>query len=391
MAVYFDNSATTPLCPEAVRAMAEAMEAFGNPSSRHQLGVSAGKAVREAREAVLRSLGVRGGREENLIFTASGTEADNLAILGTARAKKNLAGKKVITSDTEHPAVLRCMEQLDREGFQVCRIPTRGGLFDLDRFSREMTEDTFLVSVMLVNNETGQVNDIRAIRAIAKERNPDVCIHTDAVQGYLHLPFTPEKLGADLVSVSAHKIHGPKGIGALYVSPYCVKRRTLSPVIFGGGQEGGFRSGTENTIGIAGFGAAAAVGFDKLTENREVMEDLRRYLIEAIRGDPSLSGIRINLPKSAEQAPHILSLTVPGIRSEVMLNWLSGKGICVSSGSACSSHSERISRTLLAFGLSPEEADSTIRVSLSHRNTREEAAALLSALREGMAVLYNRN
>ncbi len=391
MSVYFDNSATTPLCPEAVRAMTEAMESFGNPSSRHQPGVAAGKAVREAREAVLRSLGVRGGREENLIFTASGTEADNLAILGTARAKGFLSGKKIITSDAEHPAVLRCMEQLEREHFRVAYISTRGGVFDLEQFRREMTEDTFLVSVMLVNNETGQVNDIPAIRAIAKEKNPDVCIHTDAVQGYLHLPFTPEKLGADLVSVSAHKIHGPKGIGALYVSPFCVRRRTLSPVIFGGGQEGGFRSGTENTVGIAGFGAAAAAGFDSLSENRKSMETLRDFLIDAVRKDSSLSAIRINHPSSEIRAPHILSLTVPGIRSEVMLNWLSGKEIYVSSGSACSSHGEHLSRTLLAFGLPQKDADSTIRVSLSARNTREEALLFLSALREGVSALTGRN
>lgn len=386
--IYFDNSATTPLCPVASDAMKAVIDGvFGNPSSRHQAGVSAHAAVEKARREVLSALGVRDGRDENLIFTASGTEADNLAIIGSAHAKKALSGGKLITSDSEHPAVLRCFEALEKEGFRTAYIPTRGGCLDTERFEKEMTPDTFLVSFMLVNNETGQVNDIRALSEYAHSVNPGVIVHTDAVQGFLKLPFTPEKLGADLVSISSHKIHGPKGVGALYVSPLSVKRRFLSPVIFGGGQEGGFRSGTENVIGIAGFGAAAAAGSASAAEDIARMVSVRRRIEEGLTSDPALSCVAVNLPGSRERAPHILSLRLPYIKSETMLNYLSGRGICVSSGSACSAQSGRVSATLMRFGLSEHEADSTLRISLSGQNTEDEADAFLSALRDGIGTL----
>ena len=386
--IYFDNSATTALCPAAREAMLVVMDAvWGNPSSRHTYGTAAHAILKKAREQVLSALGVRGGKDENLIFTASGTEADNLAILGTMRAKKALHGGKIITSDAEHPAVLRTVEALESEGFRTAFISTRHGVFDMEQFRREMTRDTHLVTVMLVNNETGAVNDIRAISEYAKSINPDCIIHTDAVQGFLKIPFTPTSLGADLVTVSAHKIHGPKGVGALYVSPYMCKRRAVSPIIFGGGQEGGFRSGTENLPGIAGFGAAAAIGAGALEENIAKMTFLRDRLQTLLCEDSVLSAVAVNLPQSAERAPHIVSLRMPKIKSETMLNFLSGKGIAVSSGSACAAQSGRISNALLCFGLSEAEADTTLRISLCADNREEELIALCDTLKLGIKML----
>jgi len=386
--IYFDNSATTALCPAARAAMLSVMdEVWGNPSSRHSMGTAAHTVLRRAREQVLSALGVRGGKDENLIFTASGTEADNLAITGTAHAKRALAGGKIITSDSEHPAVLRTVEALEAEGFRAAYIPTKHGVFDMEQFRREMTRDTFLVTVMLVNNETGAVNDIRAISDFAKSVNPDCIVHTDAVQGFLKIPFTPTALGADLVTVSAHKIHGPKGVGALYISPYMIKRRAVSPVIFGGGQESGFRSGTENLPGIAGFGAAAAAGSASMDDDIARMTALRDRLPAMLAEDVILSGIAVNVPQSEVRAPHIVSLRMPKIKSETMLNFLSGKGIAVSSGSACSAQSGRISNALLCFGLSEAEADTTLRISLCADNTEDELAALCDALRTGIKML----
>ncbi|MBQ7298367.1 MAG: cysteine desulfurase [Clostridia bacterium] len=386
--VYFDNSATTALCPAARAAMLSVMdEIWGNPSSRHTMGTAAHAVLKRAREQVLSSLGIRGGKDENLIFTASGTEADNLAITGTAHAKRALAGGKIITSDSEHPAVLRTVEALEAEGFRAAYIPTKHGVFDMEQFRREMTRDTFLVTVMLVNNETGAVNDIRAISDYAKSVNPDCIVHTDAVQGYLKIPFTPTSLGADLVTVSAHKIHGPKGVGALYVSPYMCKRRAVSPIIFGGGQEGGFRSGTENLPGIAGFGAAAAEGAASMDADIAHMTALRDRLPAMLAEESALSGIAVNVPQSEARAPHIVSLRMPKIKSETMLNFLSGKGIAVSSGSACSAQSGRISSALLCFGLSEAEADTTLRISLCADNTEEELTALCDALKTGIKML----
>ena len=386
--IYLDNSATTALCPAAREAMLSAMDTiWGNPSSRHAMGTAAHAVLKRAREQVLSSLGVRGAKEENLIFTASGTEADNLAILGTARAKKALAGGKIITSDAEHPAVLRAVEALEAEGFRASYISTKHGVFDMEQFRREMTRDTFLVTVMLVNNETGAVNDIRAISDYAKSVNPECIVHTDAVQGYLKIPFTPTTLGADLVTVSAHKIHGPKGVGALYISPYLIKRRAVSPIIFGGGQEFSFRSGTENLPGIAGFGAAAAAGSASMEADIAKMSALRDRLPAMLADDAVLSAVGINLPQSEQRAPHIVSLRMPKIKSETMLNFLSGKGFAVSSGSACAAQSGRISNALLCFGLSEAEADTTLRISLCAQNTEEELAALCDALRVGIKML----
>ena len=387
--IYFDNSATTPLCSEARAAMLGAMEAFGNPSSLHTLGVEAEKLVSDARRAILSALGVRyatklDGRQ--LIFTASGTEADNLALLGTACAKSFAPGKKIIISDSEHPAIMEPAKELERRGFEVVRISTKGGAPDYETIEKAADRNTILASFMLVNNETGAVYDIKRISDVVKAANPDALIHTDCVQGFLKRRFTQKSLGADLITLSAHKIGGPKGVGALYVSPEVIKSKKLAPIIFGGGQESGMRSGTENVIGIAGFGAAAAANFARLDDNIAHEAAIRSRLIEALSDDKRFPGVRLNLP-SGEAAAHILSVRLPAIKSEVMLHSLSHEGIYVSSGSACSSNTGHGSYVLAAFGLTEREADCTIRISLGAQNTPDEAEYFLDALEASIGSL----
>ncbi len=386
--IYFDNSATTPLCDEAKAAMSAAMDCFGNPSSLHNMGVDAEKLVSDARRAILASLGVRGVSkitEKQLIFTAGGTESDNLALLGVASAKNFPDGKKIIISDSEHPAIMSPAAELEKRGFTVVRIPTVGGAPDYEMLAHEADRNTILASFMTVNNETGAVYDIKRISSIVKAANPDALMHTDCVQGYMKLPIGERLLGADLITLSAHKIGGPKGVGALYVSADVQKRRAVAPIIFGGGQESGMRSGTENVIGIAGFGAAVKASAGKISEYSERISSLRRYLISAITERGEFSEVRLNLPENA--APHILSITLPNIKSETALHFLSRDGIYVSSGSACSSNTGHGSHVLRAFGLSDKAADCTIRVSLGAQNTKEEADIFLESLKRAVGTL----
>ena len=380
--IYLDNSATTALCPEARDAMLEAMDTFGNPSSLHGAGQAAHTLVERARGQVAGALGVRLTRPQELIFTSSGTEASNLAILGSVYAKSRRIGKRIITTDCEHPSVDAVMERLAADGFDVVRVPTRGGVLDVDAAIRALDEPTVLVSMMLVNNETGARFDVERVFRAAKQKNPATVTHCDAVQGFLKIPFTPASLGADMVTVSAHKIHGPKGVGALYVSPAIHKAKQLAPYIHGGGQESGLRSGTENVVCICGFGAAAARGVVRRDHDVQRVTELRAYLEARL----SALDVRVNAP-AGDRAPHIVSLTLPQIKSQTMLNWLSAKGICVSSGSACSSHKQTASPTLLAFGLTPREADCTLRVSLSADNTEAQLDALCETLEGGLATL----
>lgn len=380
--IYLDNSATTALCPEARDAMLEAMDAYGNPSSLHAVGQAAHTLVERARGQVAGALGVRLTRPQELIFTSSGTEASNLAILGSVYAKSRRIGKRIITTDCEHPSVDAVMERLAADGFDVVRVPTRGGVLDVDAAIRALDEPTVLVSMMLVNNETGARFDVERVFRAAKAKHPETVTHCDAVQGFLKVPFTPASLGADLITVSAHKIHGPKGVGALYVSPAIHKAKQLTAYIHGGGQESGLRSGTENVIGICGFGAAAARGAAQRDADIRRMTELREYLEEKL----ATLDVKLNLP-AGMRAPHVVSLTLPQIKSQTMLNWLSAKGICVSSGSACSSHKQTASPTLLSFGLTPREADCTLRVSLCAENTEAQLDALCSALDDGIRTL----
>ncbi|MBO5220656.1 MAG: cysteine desulfurase [Clostridia bacterium] len=385
--IYFDNSATTPLTDAAREAMCAAMDTFGNPSSLHTMGVDAEKIVSDARRAILSAIGVRAVSkiaEKQLIFTASGTEADNLALIGTATAKNFPEGKKILISDSEHPAVLEPAAALEKRGFRIVRIPTVGGVPDYAMIEAEADKNTILASFMLVNNETGAVYDIKRIASIIKAKNPDALMHTDCVQGFLRRRFTEKTLGADLITLSAHKIGGPKGVGALYVAQNVITKKQLVPIIFGGGQESGMRSGTENVIGIAGFGAAVKAGIASLDADIAAVSAVREHLIGALQSE-RFPDIKLNLPQTA--APHILSITLPSVKSETMLHSLSRAGIFVSSGSACSSNTGHGSHVLRAFGLSDKEADCTIRVSLGAQNTMEEADRFLDALDASLRIL----
>ena len=380
--VYLDNSATTPLCPAAKQAMSEAMEVYGNPSSLHGAGQAAHALVTRARGQVAAALGIRTPKPGELVFTSSGTEASALAIFGTVYAKPRRFGRRIITTDCEHPSVEEALRRLEADGLEVIRIATKGGVLDTEAAIAALCEPTLLVTMMMVNNETGAAFDVARVFAAAKAKDSRTVTHCDAVQGFLKIPFTPSGIHADLITVSGHKIHGPKGVGALYIHPDILKTRRMIPYVVGGGQEFGLRSGTENTVGICGFGAAAQAGLSTRASDVQHMTALRDALDAAL----SDMGVQVNRPV-AGRAPHILHLTLPDIKSQTMLNFLSAKGICVSSGSACSSHATAVSPALLAFGLSAHEADCSLRISLSANNTREDVDALLAALAEGIATL----
>ena len=380
--IYFDNSATTALSSAAKAKMTEVMDIYGNPSSTHKAGIEARRQIDEARERVAAALGAGRVNVENLIFTSAGSEANNTAILGVAYAKEKRRANKIITTDSEHPSVENVMKKLEKDGFEIVRLSTKGGKIDEGEFLSALDEKTLLISMMLVNNETGAVYDIKKLFAMAKRKNPEIVTHCDAVQGFMKIPFTPKSLCADLVSISAHKIHGPKGVGALYISPEIIKAKKILPYIIGGGQEGGYRSGTENIIGIAGFGAAAEEQKASLARNIAAITALRDKCEEIAKE----AGARPNIP-SGVRAPHVLSVTLPSIKSETMLNHLSGNGICISAGSACSAHAKNMSSTLLGFGLTTHEADCTVRISFSEYNTEEELYEFARVFKEGIDTL----
>ena len=380
--IYLDNSATTPLCPEAVAAMQEAMAVFGNPSSLHGVGQEAHALLARARGQVAAALGVKSPRPGELIFTSCGTEASALAIYGTIYAKPRRFANRVITTDCEHPSVEEAMRKLEADGIEVVRIPTKNGVLDTEAAIAALNTPTLLVSMMMVNNETGASFDVARVFAAAKQRDSRTVTHCDAVQGFLKVPFTPASIHADLVTVSAHKIHGPKGVGALYIHPDIIKTKRITAFVTGGGQEFGLRSGTENIIGIAGFGAAAQAGFASRGADHARMTSLRDRLEGKLRD----MDVQMNIP-AGNRAPHVLNLTLPSIKSQTMLNYLSAQGICVSSGSACSSHSVKVSPSLAAFGLTPHEADCSLRVSFSGQNTEEEVDKLCEALEKGISTL----
>lgn len=372
--IYLDNSATTRVSEAAAQKMLlAARDVWGNPSSLHDAGLAAEKLVDEARQSILRALGIRDKNAGRLIFCASGTEANNLALLGCLHAKRNNRPKRIVADNSQHSSVLLPLRQLEEEGVEVVYLSTAGGKIDPDELKAAINENTMLLSIMTVNNETGARYDIESAFAAAKRLNPNIVTHTDAVQAFMKVPF--RAACADLISISGHKVHGPKGSAALFVSAPVLKARKLSPILWGGGQEEGFRSGTESVPCIAAFGAAVQTPFDAAQAAA-----CRQYLLDHLP-----EGVHANLPAVA--APHILSLTMPHIRSEVMLHFLSAREIYVSSGSACSSHSHHTSSALQSFGLTPAEADCTIRVSLSGEETLEDVACFLSALEEGVATL----
>ncbi len=380
--IYLDNSATTPLCEGAIDAMNQAMRTYGNPSSLHSMGHEAQKLVDAARDGIGGALGVRMMKPGELIFTSCGTEANNLAIFGVAYAKSRRVANKIITTDSEHPSVEKALEALEADGFEVVRIGTRGGVLNFEQLDNSLDDKVLLVTMMMVNNETGAAYDLARVFQIVKQKCPSAVTHCDAVQGFLKIRFSPSAIGADLVSISSHKIHGPKGVGALYVSRDILKQKKLVARLLGGGQEFGLRSGTENVIGVAGFGAAVRETVRGLEDKIQKIASLREYALLKL----SALDVTLNVPLGV-CAPHIINFTLPKIKSETMLHYLSGEGIYVSSGSACSSHSHSPSSTLLAFGLSPSDAENSIRISLSEYNTEEEIDRFIECLKNGLNVL----
>lgn len=380
-AIYLDNAATTKICPEALKKYVEVSEAsFGNPSSLHPVGLDAQSEIEAARQKILNSVG---GKNCKLIFTSSGSEANNLAIIGRACAKERYRrGMKIISTEGEHASVREPILHLSSLGHRAVFLPTVGGVLDFDALLRELSPEVILVSVMMVNNETGAVYNLPAIAKAIKERCPDALLHVDATQGYMKLPFTMSAIGADMLTVSAHKIEGPKGVGALIVNERVIKERGLSPLVFGGGQELSLRSGTENVPAIAAFGVAAELMLAHRDEIIRHCAMLRSLLIERLSED-GLSEIRPTLPP--RYAPHILNITLPDIKSETMLHFLSQSGIYVSSGSACSSNGGgHKSSALLAYGHTEGEADCSVRISFSRHNTAEDVHRLADALSDGL-------
>ncbi|MBR6682227.1 MAG: cysteine desulfurase, partial [Clostridia bacterium] len=304
--IYLDNSATTPLCEKAIERINVAIKTFGNPSSLHNVGFEAERLKESARESIMKALGVRKFSGDKLIFTSGGTEANNLAVFGSVYSKPSNKGKKIITTDSEHPSVLTPFQNLEKEGYKVVYLSTKKGKIDLDEVKSVIDSDTVFISIMSVNNETGAVYDVREIFSLAKRINPKITTHTDCVQGFLKIPFSPSATKADLVSISSHKIHGPKGVGALYVSADTVKTKRLVPLQIGGGQEEGFRSGTENMLGICGFGGACEYEHAHFEENTKRMRELRNYLTENLKDI-----VTVNEPETS--APHVVNITLPDI------------------------------------------------------------------------------
>ena len=382
--VYLDNSATTEISEGALNKYIEvSRSAWGNPSSLHSFGLMAEREIDAARLEILGSLGAR--LDSELVFTSSGSEANNLAIVGRALSKDRYRrGAKIITTLGEHASVTEPIKRAEALGLKVAYIPTKGGKLDTDALISELTPDVVLVSMMMVNNETGALYDVAAVAKMMKARCPEAYLHVDATQSYMKVAFTKKSIGADLVTISSHKIEGPKGVGALVIDKRVIKERGLSPIILGGGQEMGLRSGTENVPGIAAFGEAVRLALGSREANITKMESLRDYLIERLGGE-EFSEISITNP--ASHAPHILNITLPKIKSETMLHYLSSEGVFVSSGSACSSNSAHTSSALVAYGRSEAEADTSIRISFSPANTKEDVDAFCAALSSGLAKL----
>ena len=366
--IYLDNSATTKPCAEAVEAMALAMtENWGNPSALYNFGIDTAHSLRDARHKVAAALGAEPDR---VFFTSGGTEADNWAIHSTIK-RFGKRGKHIITTAIEHHAILHPMKELESQGFEVTYLqPDETGTVTLAALREALRPDTILVSIMMVNNEVGSVMPIAQMAKLTKRICPNAVFHTDAVQGFLKVPFAAKTLGADLISISSHKVHGPKGAGALYISP---RLKSFPPLLLGGGQEQGYRSGTEGTPAIFSFAAACAVGAATMKADIAQEKQLLNNLVQELS---SLKGVAIN---GAHEAPHILSLSVPGVPTQNTINILQDHGICVSAGSACAKGHR--SHVLEAMNLSPEVMDGSFRVSLCKNTTSEELCKLVEVIR----------
>ena len=367
--IYLDNSATTKPCAEAVEAMTLAMtESWGNPSALYGFGIDTAHMLRDARHKVAAALGAEPDR---VFFTSGGTEADNWAIHGTVK-RFGKRGKHIITTAIEHHAILHPMKELEAQGFEVTYLQPDGqGRITVDALKAALRKDTILVSIMMVNNEVGSVMPIAQMAKLVKRICPNAVFHTDAVQGFLKVPFSAKTLGADLISISSHKVHGPKGAGALYISP---RLKSFPAMLLGGGQEGGYRSGTEGTPAIFSFAAACAAGAATFKEDIPREQQLLADLVEEIS---KLEGVRIN---GCHEAPHVLSLSIPGVPTQNTINILQDAGICVSAGSACAKGHR--SHVLEAMNLSPEVMDGSFRVSISRNTTAQELNKLVCVIRK---------
>ena len=374
MEAYLDNSATTRCSDRAFALIQKVLlEDYGNPSSLHMKGVEAERYVKAAREKIAKTLKVT---EKEIIFTSGGTESNNLAILGTAFANRR-AGNRIITTAVEHASVANPMKFLEEEGFEVIYLPVdENGVISLKDLEEALSDQTILVSLMHVNNEIGAVEPVEEAAALVHEKCPKALVHVDAIQSYGKFRIYPKKSGIDLLSVSGHKIHGPKGSGFLYVK----EKTKIKPIIYGGGQQNGMRSGTENVPGIAGLGEAAAEIYEDFKEKQDRLYALKERFIQAVTTIP---GVSVNGKTGRDSAPHIVSVSVEGVRAEVLLHSLEDKQIYVSSGSACSSNKPAVSRTLKGIGLKQNFLDSTVRFSFSVHTTEEEidyAADVLKTL-----------
>ena len=378
MEVYLDNSATTRCFDEVAQAVAEIMTIdYGNPSSMHLKGLKAEQYIKQATEVIAKTLKVS---EKEIFYTSGGTESDNMAIIGAAMAN-NRAGKHIITTPMEHPAVGQCMKYLEKEGFEITYLqPDSTGRICLEDLENNIRKDTILVSVMAVNNEIGTIQPIEQAGEIIKRKNPNTLFHVDAVQGYGKMELLPRKWKIDMLSVSGHKIHGPKGIGFLYVN----EKVKMKPIIYGGGQQKNMRSGTENVPGIAGLAKAAELVYANLQCDINKMYCLREYFISQVS---KMEGVTVNGATGRCATPHIVSVSVEGVRAEVLLHALEDKGIYISAGSACSSHKPIPSATLQAIGLPKELLGSTVRFSFSVFTTREEIDFALKVLGDVLPML----
>lgn len=372
MEIYLDNSATTRCYPEVGELVYKVMcKDYGNPSSMHKKGVEAERYIKDSKENIARILKVNA---KEIFFTSGGTESDNLALIGAARANRR-AGNHLITTSIEHPAILNTMRHLEEEeGFRITYLPVdASGRMKLDALKEALCEETILVSAMYVNNEVGSVQPIEEAAKIVKQYNPKILFHSDAVQGFGKYHIYPKRLGIDMLSASGHKIHGPKGTGFLYTSD----KVKIAPIAYGGGQQKNIRSGTENVPGIAGLGLASKMIYQDLDMKVALMRELKAHFLKGLE---KLENTTVHGMTDENSAPHIISVGIAGVRSEVLLHTLEDKGIYVSSGSACASNHPAISGVLKGIGAASEYLDATIRISMSEFTTKEEIDYTLETL-----------
>lgn len=379
MDIYFDNSATTR-CYDSVRdiVVKTMTEDFGNPSSMHQKGVEGEKYLKDAAAIMAKVLKVN---EKEIFFTSGGTESNNWALIGGAMANKR-AGNHIITTAIEHPAVSEPLRFLEEQGYRVTRLGVDAdGVISLEELDAALTEDTIIVSTMYVNNEMGAVQPVAEIARLVHSKCPKALYHVDAIQAFGKYEIYPKRIGIDLMSASGHKVHGPKGVGLLYMS----EKAKVSPIILGGGQQRGMRSGTDNVSAIAGFGAAVKEIYQDRAKKNEYLYDLKKYMIQRLSelDDVAVHGTH----EDEKSAPHIINVSFVGVGSEVMLHTLEDRGIYVSAGSACSTHKRSKSPTLTAIGATKEQLDSSVRFSFTEENTKEEVDTVIDVLKQVVPML----